>query len=105
VLRLKRSTWILLTGLVAAGIVLAAGRANTWRLLHKEQALMASCKARQAAAVRSSRPPANEPPPDPMLSKLSDEDLILLQKIRAADAGSPYNRRKFAARFIYEIDL
>jgi hypothetical protein len=65
--------------------VVAAGTANTWRLQRKEQALIASCKAHKAITVRPSPLSANEPPPNAVLSKLSDDDLILLKKVGVPD--------------------
>jgi hypothetical protein len=82
---LKRSTWTLLVGLTVAGIVLAAGTANAWRLQRNEQALLAACKAHKAITVPPSQYSANEPPPDAVLRKLSDDDLIAIKKAGVPD--------------------
>jgi hypothetical protein len=69
VCEVKRSTWILLVGLIAAGAVLAAGALNTARLQEQQSRARAACESPHAAtsAASSSSGATGEASSDPTL--------------------------------------
>jgi hypothetical protein len=106
--RLKRSTWILVVGLAVAGLVLAAGVGNRWRLQRKEQAAVAACQLHKANTGRTAPLLPDGSAPNPVLSKLSDYDLKILAKVRVPDLTklSESELRALAAKYdLSVIDL
>jgi hypothetical protein len=75
-MKLRRSTWIFVGGLAVAGLLLAAGPVNTWRLERTERNLIAVCKAKHEAAAAAAKAEAGDL--SERLPTLSDDELKAL---------------------------